>query len=225
MMLPRYPLLTNLPMPSVTLTRAPSYSAQSPNKAGLTTVSETGELQTTNPRSYYDISYLLNASLWDRFYFSTIDNSQDGPINPNQTILSEAAISNDPAEVAANLVYQGMFNVNSTSVSAWKAFLGASRDYLNTANASASNLNSFPRSLQQLPVAIDTPTGSDNDSYAGSRLLSDAEIDSLAQAMVRQVRLRGPFVSFSHFVNRSLANATAEREISRQRPSPASSRR
>jgi hypothetical protein len=40
----------------------------------------------------------------------------------------------------------------------------------------------------------------------GSRSLSKAQIDVLAEAIVEQMRLRGPFVSMADFVNRRLAN-------------------
>ena len=173
---------------------------------------------TSEPRNYYDISYLLNASLWDRFFFSTMDDSPEAPLDPNQTVLSESEVdSATPSDIAGNLVYRGMFNVNSTSISAWKAFLASSKDVLNQ-NQGNDKTISFPRSLQQLQVAEDDTTFEDEDSWAGSRLLSDAEIDSLAREIVTQVRRRGPFVSFSQFVNRTIADAAAEPDVSRSGP-------
>ena len=168
----------------------------------------------SSARNYYDISYLLNASLWDRYFFSTLDDSPDAPLDPNEILLSKtAADSPVPSEIAADLAYRGMFNINSTSISAWKAFLASSRDYLNEENDGSSSRISFPRSLQQLPSGTDTPTGSGVDSFGGSRLLSDAEVDALAREIVSQVRLRGPFVSLSQFVNRSLTAATTDPDL------------
>ena len=46
-------------------------------------------------------------------------------------------------------------------------------------------------------------------------MLSDSEIDLLAREIVRQVRLRGPFVSMSQFVNRSLAEYSTAQEVTR----------
>ena len=168
---------------------------------------------TNSERNYYDISYLLNTSLWDRFFFSTLDDSEDVPQNPNQILTGELDANNaESATAAASIVNSGMFNVNSTSISAWKAFLASSRDRIPT---SASNKNTFPRSLQQPSEGIDQPSGAEEDSFAGSRVLSDDEVDSLAREIVRQVRLRGPFVSMSHFVNRALAEVSDEPELTR----------
>ena len=165
-------------------------------------------------RSYYDISYLLNASLWDRYFLSTIEtSSSEGPLNPNQIVVDASAVSNgEPDSIAASLIHSGMFNVNSTSISAWKAFLASSRDLIQSGTAKR---NTFPRSLQQPSPGEDDPTGTDDDSYGGVRLLSDDEIDTLARQMVRQVRLRGPFVSMAQFVNRALGDVTSQPEMTR----------
>lgn len=170
---------------------------------------------TSSPRNYYDITHLLNSSLWDRFFFSTIDNSQEAPLNPNQVLLPSINTNNlDASTAAASIVNSGMFNINSTSVSAWKAFLASSRNHITSVGGN-SNRITFPRSLQQPSQAIDNPTGSEEDSFSGNRVLSDQEIDTLARNIVRQVRRRGPFVSLSHFVNRALADASAEPDLTR----------
>ena len=171
----------------------------------------------SSPRNYYDITYLLNASLWDRYFFSTWDSSQSNFLNPNQVSIADVNSDfSDPNSVAASVVNSKMFNVNSTSISAWKAFLASSRDHISIGGS--TNKISFPRSLQQPEPAVDNPTGSEQDSLAGNRVISDQEVDSLAREIVRQVRLRGPFLSMSHFVNRSLADAAAERELTRSGP-------
>jgi hypothetical protein len=47
-------------------------------------------------------------------------------------------------------------------------------------------------------------TGSVNKPFGSVRLLSDDEIKELAQYIVAEVKLRGPFLSMSDFLNRRL---------------------
>jgi hypothetical protein len=117
---------------------------------------------------------------------------------------------------ASLLEVEGMFNVNSTSVQAWKTVLGAlknrdsvSRD-LNGAEIASPNsdtpvagLNS-PQNLRlDATQAVDVK---DASQWVGRRSLSDPEIDALAQAIVKQVRKRGPFLSLADFVNRRITS-------------------
>jgi hypothetical protein len=114
---------------------------------------------------------------------------------------------------------KGAFNVNSTSVEAWKAMLSSLRgsnvpifwarsaaltnkasnynpilamSLINAGNASDANVNN---------VNIDNPK---TNEFNGYRELTDVQIDTLAQEIVKQVRARGPFLSMSEFVNRQI---------------------
>jgi hypothetical protein len=169
-------------------------------------------------RNYYDLSYLLNASLWDSYFFSTLGSGISGSPPANPTLIfhsgTPAGVS-DPLQPAASLMINGSFNINSTSKDAWKAFLASGRHFQHPADAEADPSAAFPRSLRQTAPASVPPSGSAADSYSGFRRLSDAQIDALAEAIVRQVRLRGPFVSLSHFVNRAIAEFTTNRELTR----------
>jgi len=158
---------------------------------------------------YYDLAYLLNASLWDNYFFSTMDPSGQPaspamlPINPSMDGLV------DPMASAANLMIRGAFNVNSTSVEAWKALLGSSRLFSHPADSGDdADGFPFPRSLRQTDPASLPPSGTGPDSFSGYRRITGQQLDELAEEMVRQVRLRGPFLSLSHFVNRALADAS-----------------
>jgi hypothetical protein len=52
----------------------------------------------------------------------------------------------------------------------------------------------------------DGTPAADEDAWTGRRTLSRAEIRNLAEGMVEEVKLRGPFLSMSDFVNRRLAD-------------------
>jgi hypothetical protein len=172
-------------------------------------------------RTYYDLSYLLNAALWDSYCFATKTAPQGGPLQPAHAALTplepEKPLSENPLEVPAQLAIEGAFNVNSTEIDAWKALLASTRGLPHPADPSGTSPAgaAFPRSLRQPAAASTPPSGNGEDSYLGFRRLSDAEIDSLAREIVRQVRLRGPFVCLSHFVNRSIADVQRHPETTR----------
>jgi len=171
-------------------------------------------------RNYYDISYLLNASLWDSYFFSSISSSStSAPINPALIKLDESSTSSaglsDPVKAAALLMIDGGFNVNSTDKNAWKAFLASAKHSKHSAGPVDASDAAFPRSLEQISPSAKQPTGTTSDSFSGYRRLTDTQIDSLADEIVKQVRLRGPFLSLSHFVNRALAGITNQPALSR----------
>ncbi len=177
-------------------------------------------------RTYFDISYLLNAAIWDSYFVSSIgdtsssssSSSAGGPTNPAIMLYGGAATSSqlkDPVASASLLMIDGAFNVNSTDKNAWKAFLGSAKYLNHNAESGPSPNASFPRSLEQISPAKDPPTGTATDSFSGYRRLTDAELDLLATEIVKQVRLRGPFVSLSHFVNRALADISKQPALTR----------
>lgn len=126
--------------------------------------------------------------------------------------------------IASRLEVEGMFNVNSTSVNAWRALLGHARNqkipHLNaTGNSvvlSEPSDYAFPRS----GVAGDEKAGvvrpgeyAFTTEFTGYRVFDEATLDLLAEEVVKQVRLRGPFLSLSEFVNRQLTAATSDQEL------------
>jgi hypothetical protein len=206
---------------------------------------------TINPLSNanaYDISYLMNVALWDRYFFSTL--SQTGAtLNPANSRLKYAAgyapaadklgITGgagvtvvDPATgltmfrayaPARYMMIDGAFNINSTSLEAWRAILSAMRNVAyNKAAGTDANGNpvvNFPRTATSPDLAAETAngvtanspisptnatTGENPGDFAGFRQLTDFDIDALASKIVQQVRFRGPFLSLAQFVNRRL---------------------
>jgi hypothetical protein len=116
--------------------------------------------------------------------------------------------------IAAYMRVDGMFNVNSTSIEAWKAQLGGLRDrtvITRDANGreSVTTVDSGSTPVAGLFAPFNAPTETGNGvnsrspmQWMGQRRLSDDEINKLAQGIVREVRKRGPFLSLSDFVNR-----------------------
>ena len=173
------------------------------------------------PTSYYDLSYLLNTALWDSYFFSSVPRSGAAvPENPTLVRFNPNDTSSDIKDatglaVAPLLFIDGGFNINSTDKTAWKAFLASAKHFKHAADTTTSTDAAFPRGLAQTSPAAVPPSGENADSFTGFRRLTDPQLDALAEEMVKQVRLRGPFLSISHFVNRALAPITNQPALSR----------
>lgn len=105
-------------------------------------------------------------------------------------------------KIAGSLMVDGAFNVNSTSIEAWKAMLAGLRSAEFTladgSEAGGGDLTPFPR--------FRDPVGEENDNWHGYRTLSDGDIEELAEAIVDEVQKRGPFLSLAEFVNRRVSS-------------------
>lgn len=124
-------------------------------------------------------------------------------------------------KIASHLMVDGAFNINSTSVEAWKSFLSSLRGnpvpYLDggispqLANSSGTPLGSgiLPNARPILTEDISGPN-LPAEQWLTGRILTDTEIDELANAIVKQVKLRGPFLSLSEFINRRLETYSEE---------------
>ena len=170
-----------------------------------------------NATRYFDLAYLLNTALWDGYFFSGVPATGAAfePTNPRYTTRGEPAATDLRApDSAAHLLVKGAFNINSTSHSAWVALLGG-LNALRVHDDPAAQGAPFPRTLWQpehntLTGSSYQPSGTGDDAHAGYRRLNLAEIDALATEIVKRVRARGPFVSLSHFINRSLVAASPD---------------
>jgi hypothetical protein len=114
---------------------------------------------------------------------------------------------------------RGPFNVNSTSVQAWKAVLASMKQsevttlWARTAGLEARKSDGVPVTAMSLvngganPGPAVDASKIDNQRtniWNGFRELSDAELENLAVKIVDEVRARGPFLSMSEFVNRQV---------------------
>lgn len=169
----------------------------------------------------YDYSYLLNQALWDEYFFSAVTssgNDTDGnPLysasrNPRMVLLPDKTqVERGLNTSAESLLIDGPFNVNSTSINAWKALLTSfygrtpgDADRISAANS--ETVAPFMRIAD--PAHVKTkinPRVNDEESYIGYHTLDEDQIDALAKAIVEEIRLRGPATSLSAFINRSLS--------------------
>ena len=216
---------------------------------------------------YADHSFLLNASLFDRFYLSGMQShatsSRGGDGKTADDLIESFMASADPDEstssqlpdtrlrahlsggetpdeaiailknrqegykaAAARQLVDGAFNVNSTSVAAWRAMLssmdGTGAPLFNLPET-VSTSEQISRSeldeqddpdgarFSRLRIPGGQPDREDEDGFwRGPIDIDSAQLDSLAAEIVAQVKLRGPFLSVAEFVNRQLGNAQSD---------------
>jgi hypothetical protein len=120
-------------------------------------------------------------------------------------------------KIAPHLILEGGFNVNSTSVDAWRAILSSTRRQVLaklTKGASSSgetvgNGAVYSRTDVILTGSVDSPGADIDTHYNGFRDLDEEDIGKLATEIVREIRLRGPFLNLGQFINRRLSTDPA----------------
>ncbi|MES2922008.1 MAG: hypothetical protein V4819_10690 [Verrucomicrobiota bacterium] len=172
----------------------------------------------------YDMSYQVNHALWDRYFLSTmpytagsatwdpkisLPNSRIQPLNMNEAVTRKTVVTgkNNLDNAGYFLGNYGAFNVNSTSVEAWRALFSTLNNIKRPTADGQSIEATFSRLLFPMSNASPSATAS-SGTWHGARKLSVAEIGSLAENMVKIVKTRGPFLGMADFVNRRLATAT-----------------
>ncbi len=210
-----YPLSNSYPQPRVPRDKLYNYSNVAPVPLGY----------------HFDGSSIWNDVFWDRFTFSTypqtgafdfatdtLVNSRYRPFRDNTATPwnDETKFRGDGnpstaanARIAArNLLVEGAFNINSTSVEAWKAVFASLKNVAHGTETAPTA--PFARTFEPTTGSTDAATGISHNAWTGFRDLSPADIQALAEEMVLQVRQRGPFLSLSDFVNRRLITASAD---------------
>ena len=156
----------------------------------------------------YDTSYIYNEVLWDDFFFTPDSNSR--------LLWQDDTANRDFNASASQVKISGAFNVNSTSVSAWAAMLSSMLDVELSVQDGTTEINPdddripLSRYLEPFSAAMSPGSGHDFEhsrAYSGYRRLTQDEVFDLAEQIVEQVKLRGPFLSLSEFVNRMLIQA------------------
>ncbi len=185
---------------------------------------------TGNREPYYDQSYLLNRVLFDGYFFSTYPQDTSQAVDLRTDRLANSSLMPFRNEVAAddpkafrgnasvfnagdvflparNLLQRGGFNVNSTSVAAWRALLGSLAE--TQFNGESGLTAPFVRSVHQTGGSNGADDGVSENAWNGFRNLSAAQINTLATAIVTEIKKRGPAVSLADFINRKLVADTA----------------
>lgn len=113
--------------------------------------------------------------------------------------------------LSSDLLVDGAFNVNSTSVDAWASQLTSMKKEMLESRLVSDNIN---LKEDETPVFRFTDYSNrepnppvipfENPSWNTLRKLKDEEINLLAHKIVEQVKLRGPFLSYADFVNRRI---------------------
>jgi hypothetical protein len=139
--------------------------------------------------------------------------------NPNALFTKHIENVNAWKTIASRLEVEGMFNVNSTSVTAWRALLGHARGQrVAHIRGSGSGWNAglsgaTDHAWSRFTIAADAEAGKAGTSgsfpeateFTGYRTVDEDFLDAMAEEVVKQVRARGPFLSLSEFVNRQLS--------------------
>jgi hypothetical protein len=143
--------------------------------------------------------------------------------DPDKTASSVAAMTDleRSRSLAKHVAVSGSFNVNSTSVDAWRAVLSSLRDReinglkldatgANLSKETYANKVLTPFARVSKPVAGSSPPN--NLRWAGFRALTDDEIRDLAERIVDEINRRGvqdsaPPLTLGEFVNRRPGSA------------------
>lgn len=115
---------------------------------------------------------------------------------------------------AGHLLVDGSFNINSTSVDAWEAFLSGTHGLPIGQFTTDGVLDGFtdvegvrfPRAASHLGGPMKT-SGMDENYWIGFRELTQPEVRELATEIVEQIRERGTFLTLGSFINRKLEDS------------------
>ncbi len=187
---------------------------------------------------YFDIAYETNQNLWDQFFVSGIPTRGQGSSsfvwNTTAPSLNQRHVFNTDSETKAEEVerqlnagrqglewafwnaaevikVEGQFNVNSTSVNAWRSFLGSNKQFaveLSDNTSVGQGIGKYSRFYKPRTTLAGEASLLSGTGWNSSRLITDQEIDVLAQFIVEEVKERGPFLSLADFINRRLDDGT-----------------
>ncbi len=157
----------------------------------------TGEILLPNPRF---IPYEPKGSTFEEDTLKQVGSATEGSFFHN----------------AGHLLVDGAFNIHSTSVDAWEAFLSGTRGLPVQKIDSGGKISGYDTGVDEVrfPRVTSTFGGAtesgenDENFWTGFRSLvkteDQDEVRELAQAIVDEIKSRGPFRGLADFVNRRL---------------------
>lgn len=184
-----------------------------------------GDVVTSNDQMLvYDVAFDANAALFDRYFLSGLKRGATGrtvwngtdPLANSRLKRYEGVYAGNPSTIltkptdealkpAAMFLQSGSFNVNSTDVDAWRTMLSFMRN-TKRETLKGNSESAHPYSRVFTPCEPDGPSDPlSKGCYSGLAALDDGQIQSLSEAIVGEVKKRGPFLSLADFVNRRLA--------------------
>ena len=149
-----------------------------------------------------------------------LPNPRFRPYEPSGSKFDAGALQNEGTAStgsffhnAGHLLVDGSFNVNSTSVDAWEAFLSGTFELpvakIDTTGAVTGYVPTeavrFPRVASNLGTGMET-SAIDENYWTGFRELTQTEVRDIATELVGEIKTRGPFLTMGDFVNRRLKN-------------------
>ena len=161
---------------------------------------------------------------------STLGNSRMSFLQGESSLAEARAALIDPMQAAGHLSVKGAFNVNSTSVDAWAAFLAGYRQvaiqYYDANQATYGQDTDMPgaaflrHSMPAGPAVASDTDLNDSAAWAGFLRLTDEELEALAESIVVEIIARAaargsaatpvPALSLADFVNRTPGQAGFE---------------
>lgn len=177
----------------------------------------------------YDMPYMVNYVLWDRYFLSTIPHDNNGKpqwpaepvVLPNSRMVTNSYSGMSPRKMkdlasgdfdfdraSYLLMNRGAFNINSTSMEAWRAFFSAMKDVKRPVRTGSETITSAFSRLLLPGSSTQADSHLSQGAWDGARTLTDAQIETMAVEMVKNVKLRGPFLGLADFVNRRLVPTT-----------------
>jgi hypothetical protein len=146
-----------------------------------------------------------------------------GYSNGRQDVVAKVELQSKDGylNAAKYLMVDGIFNVNSTSVAAWEALFKGIRErqavYRDSNGAlrtiktpdekvTITRFNTEISDQEMVDPELGVSTSGVGAAWSGVRFLDYKQLRRLAEECVKQVKLRGPFLNFSEFINRRLSD-------------------